>query len=40
MFKVGDEVSVKGEITKVLESGVVVKTHYFEKHILTEATWM
>lgn len=29
MFKVGDEVSVKGEITKVLESGVVVKTHYF-----------
>ncbi|MBR2408946.1 MAG: hypothetical protein IKB07_08320 [Lachnospiraceae bacterium] len=29
MFKVGDEVSVKGEITKVCESGVVVKAHYF-----------
>ena len=29
MFKVGDEVSVKGEITKVGESGVVVKAHYF-----------
>ena len=29
MYKVGDEVSVKGEITKVCESGVVVKAHYF-----------